>query len=214
MRTAVPALFVAGAIRNTDPGIYFGGWNICKTMAFGCWAGESAVKHIELNKPSKIDETEVMRLKSSIYETMGESKITGDAVLEELQNSIFPVVVIKNKTNLTSALKKVQCIKAELTPRMRAIDTHQLGKVMGIKHAVLIAEVMLSASLMRTETRASHYREDHPHRIDEEWLKWIVFKMRGDKLDVHTEPLPLERYRLKAWNCYSDKFRFPEKESK
>ena len=32
------------------------------------------------------------------------------------------------------------------------------------------AEVIVQAALMRTESRGSHYRSDHPKRDDEAWL--------------------------------------------
>ncbi len=38
---------------------------------------------------------------------------------------------------------------------------------------VLAAGIILRASLMRTETRLSHFREDHAERNDAEWLAWI-----------------------------------------
>lgn len=68
---------------------------------------------------------------------------------------------------------------------------------------------MLKASIMRTESRVSHYREDYPSRDDENWMKWIIVGYNGEKLSLHTEPLPLDRYKFKPTRYYSDNFRIP-----
>jgi len=60
---------------------------------------------------------------------------------------------------------------------LEASDQHELRQAHETANMVLNAEMKLRASLMRTETRGSHYREDHPERNDDEWLAWI--KIRG-----------------------------------
>ena len=61
----------------------------------------------------------------------------------------------------------------------------------------LIAELMLRASLNRTESRASHYREDYPARNCTDWMKWIIVGKTGGKISLRTEPVPLDRYKFK-----------------
>ena len=50
---------------------------------------------------------------------------------------------------------------------------HELRLAHETANMVLNAETKLRASLMRTESRGSHYREDYPNRNDDEWLAWI-----------------------------------------
>jgi len=38
---------------------------------------------------------------------------------------------------------------------------------------LLAARFILGASLFRTESRLSHFREDHAARDDEQWLVWV-----------------------------------------
>jgi len=45
---------------------------------------------------------------------------------------------------------------------------------------VLNAEMKLRASLMRTKSRGSHYRDDYPKRNDSDWLAWIKIR-QNDK---------------------------------
>ena len=74
----------------------------------------------------------------------------------------------------------------------------------------LIAELMLRASLMRTESRGSHYREDYPNRDDRNWLKWIVISQKEGKLSLRSEPVPFDKYKFKLTRYYMDNFTIPK----
>jgi len=211
MRTIIPGLFVAGVLRNVDPGIYFGGWSICKTAAFGRWAGESAGSYAK-SQPTltQINERQISELKQTTFQPLGKTGIDPEVVLRELQNAIFPVLILKNEAKLNRALHKVEAIKDEISSRAGAPDLHRLAKLKGIGSMVLVAELILRASLMRTESRASHYREDYPARDDKNWLKWIMVNQKDGKLSFRFEPVPLAKYKHQTWHCYSDNFTFPK----
>lgn len=211
MRTTVPGLFIAGVLRNVDPGIYFGGWSICKCAAFGYWAGENAAKYAESRESLQIDEGEARKLKGDMYAPLGKAGIDPEEALTEIQRTIFryDVCILKTEANLKRALSKIEKIKDELLPQMGAKDVHYLMKLREVRSMTLVAELSLRASLMRTETRASHYREDYPSRDDENWLKYIMVSRRDGKLIFRTEPLPLDRYKHKVTRYYMDNFMFP-----
>ncbi|MFC1901440.1 FAD-dependent oxidoreductase [Chloroflexota bacterium] len=211
MRTKAPGLFVAGVLRNVDPGIYFGGWSICKTAAFGRWAGESAGIYAKsAAKQVQIDERQVRDLKRAVFTPLGKPGLDPEEVLLELQSNIFPVFILKNEANLRRALHKVEAIRDEVLTRTGASDLHHLAKLKGIRSMTLVAELILRASLVRTESRASHYREDYPDRDDEAWLKWIFASQENGKLNFYLKPVPLAKYKHKTWHCYSDNFDFPK----
>jgi len=210
MRTIVPGLFVAGVLRNMDAGVYLGGWSLCKTAAFGRWAGKSAADYANANALTPINANEIKELKEAIYAPSGREGIVPEEVLVALQKVLFPVLLLKNEAKLKGALNKVEGIRDELLPCMSSEDSHQLAKLNGVRSMVLIAELVLRASLMRTESRASHYREDHPDRDDKNWLKWIIISQKDGKPDLRLKPLPLDRYKHKTWDYYSDKFHFPK----
>jgi succinate dehydrogenase/fumarate reductase flavoprotein subunit len=211
MKTIVPGLFVAGTVRNVDPGIYFGGWSICKTAAFGRWAGESAGKYAnEVPHEIIVDSKEIKKLKQSTFAELGKIGISPEEVLKELQTIIFPNFVLKNESKMKDTLQKVEALRQELLPNMGAPDLHQLSKLKGVISMALLAELVLRASLMRTESRASHYREDYPERNDDQWLKWILFYQKDGKLGYRLEPVPVDKYKHHHWNYYSDNFNFPK----
>ena len=210
MRTIVPGLFVAGVVRNVDPGIYFGGWSICKTAAFGRWAGESAGTYAQnIAPPANIDDRQTRKLKKEIFASLGKKGIEPERVLIQFQSIIFPVLVLKNESNLRQALQKVEALREDLFPTMGASDLHQLTKSNGVRSMALVADLVLRASLMRTESRASHYREDYPERDDRNWLGWIMVSQNEGKVSYRLEPVPLDKYKHRNWSNYSSNFRFP-----
>jgi succinate dehydrogenase/fumarate reductase flavoprotein subunit len=211
MRTIVPGLFVAGILRNVDPGIYFGGWSICKAAAFGRWAGESAGKYARENiKTVRLNRAKIKELKQVTFTSLEKKQgFNPEEVLIELQNTIFPVFILKNEANLRHALQKVEAIQQEKVPCMATPDLHSMAKAKGVQSMVLVAELVLKASLLRTESRASHYREDYPERDNNKWLGWLIFNKQGENVIHRFEPVPLERYKHQTWQYYSDYFTFP-----
>jgi succinate dehydrogenase/fumarate reductase flavoprotein subunit len=57
---------------------------------------------------------------------------------------------------------------------------------------VLNAEMRLRASLVRTESRGCHYREDYPRRDDENWLAWVLLKEQDGEMITVKEAVPQE----------------------
>ena len=58
---------------------------------------------------------------------------------------------------------------------------------------LLNAEMKLRASLFRTESRGTHYREDYPARDDENWLAWVLLqKDENGEMLVTKEEIPDE----------------------
>jgi fumarate reductase (CoM/CoB) subunit A len=67
-----------------------------------------------------------------------------------------------------------------------------------------ISELLVRGAIMRKESRGAHYRSDFPNK-SKEWLKNIIFRKTGEKLEAYTftppeippylkELLPEEQY--------------------
>jgi succinate dehydrogenase/fumarate reductase flavoprotein subunit len=58
---------------------------------------------------------------------------------------------------------------------------------------LLAARMILGASLMRTESRLSHFREDYEVRDDQNWLAWVDISERNGEFtfDRTLVPTPL-----------------------
>jgi hypothetical protein len=118
--------------------------------------------------------------------------------IRSIQEVVVPVKysMRRNRERLEEALFKVAAAQGKLS-ELYAEDPHGLAKCHEASCIALCAEIGFRAALARTESRGWHYREDYPQRDDEKWLKWVIVKKMKNKMVVTTEPIPVERYKIK-----------------
>jgi succinate dehydrogenase/fumarate reductase flavoprotein subunit len=97
---------------------------------------------------------------------------------------------------LGKAIEKLDILKEELA-KVGAKDPHGLSRYHQAEGLLFTTEIMLKAALMREESRGDFHRIDYPNRDDEDWMKWIVIEQKGGKERLFTEPVPIEKYRLR-----------------
>jgi succinate dehydrogenase/fumarate reductase flavoprotein subunit len=63
-----------------------------------------------------------------------------------------------------------------------------MDRVLALEHRNLldVAEVIIRAATLRTESRGSHYRADYPERNDAQWLTNIFASRDDGKLRLQT----------------------------
>jgi succinate dehydrogenase/fumarate reductase flavoprotein subunit len=210
-RTKVSGLFATGTTWPTDAGVYMGGWNLCKTATTGYMVGESAGEYAKSSQTFQIDASVVEALKQQVLSPLSKTGISPREVSKAIRDIMSPydVSILKNENSLKKALDKLESVKDNLLPQMTAQDTHYLMRLNELNGMALTTELYLRASLIRTETRGGHTREDYPNRDNEKWMKWIVFSQQKNKLDVRTEPVPIDSYDVKPTRYYMDNFNFP-----
>ena len=111
-----------------------------------------------------------------------------------LLHTIVPyyVLIVQHGKRLQAALTMVEFFRDHYVPKLLAKDSHELRLAHETKNMVLNAEMMLRASLFRTESRVWHYREDYPRRDDPAWLAWVRLKEEQGKMKLWKEPTPKE----------------------
>ena len=162
-------------------------------------AGKSAAAYASEMAASEIDNQEAARLKDEIFAPIHRDKGFDPAeAIIAIQDVICPVKynLRKNKERLEEALRTIEGVKERLGD-LWAKDTHYLGKCHEVKSYTLSAEMTFRASLMRTESRGWHFREDYPERDDKNWLKWVIIRKEEEKMVVTTEPIPIGKYKYK-----------------
>ncbi len=201
-RSSLPGLFAAGAAaRNSVHGTYtVGGVNLAFCNVAGWRAGQNAARYAREADGQEPDPDQLEALEKSIFAPLHriEGMSPDDAISRFHQIAIpAPVSMFKREKRLKTALARLRALASELG-QLRAQDVHELVKAGEIKNLILMAELVFLASLERTESRDSHYREDYPYRDDREWLKWIVVhREEGDGVNMRREPVPFERYPVK-----------------
>jgi len=188
---------LAGAVAS-PPGVTPGS-GIMFAVISGEWGGEDAARYAATASESNIDAAEVARIKEDVFAPMNtDRKYSPWEAISALQDAVAPMKysLRRSKERLEEALSIVASVKERL-PELRAKDTHYLSKCHEVISMTTCAEMTFTSALAREESRGFHYREDHPEQDDKDWLKWVILKQVDGKMNVSTEPIPIENYRIK-----------------
>lgn len=211
--TSVPGMYAVSRCRALDPGVYMGGWALCTTSVTGYLAGASAARRALDKKASALNKTQADGLLKDIMSPIGSKGTDTKDLIRECQEIVHPadVCLLKSDASLKKALKRVESAK-DLAESMTAKNPHDLCRYYEAKTMLLRAELFILSSLLRTESRAGHYREDYPERNNEDWLAWLYARQGADGQPVFNKVrIPIEEYPVKPYRYYMDNFTFPKK---
>lgn len=196
--TRVPGLYAAGIVTDTAGGAGYtnaGSFTACFTQ--GHRAGKNAAEYAKLQPKPVVNEKQVKELEHTVSSPLERTEgITPDDLLEKLAVISYKYTdVIKNEARLTKGIEEIERLKIE-AENLVAKDAHYLGKCIDAKSIVELYNIMAKTSLMRTESRGNHYREDYPLMDNDEWLKWLVVKLKEGKAKITPEDIP---FKEKNW---------------
>jgi len=196
--TSLPGLYAAGdSCASMQCGaVYPGvGYGLAGASVTGARAGPAAADYSKQVEKPAVDEAEIARLKRAIL-APAERKggFSPKWVTQVAQNTMIPyfITYIKKGDRMQAALTIVEFLRDHLVPKMFARDPHELRLAHETKNMVHTAEAKLRASLFRTESRGTHYREDYPRRDDPNWLVWVLLKEEDGQMKVYKKPVPEE----------------------
>ena len=189
---------VAGAMAS-PPGVTPGS-GIMFAVISGTWAGPSAARYAKETKSGKdIRPSEIKAIKEEMFKPVKRAKgVPPSNIIVSLQEVTAPIKynLRRSKERLNQALAVIETLKKKL-PELQAQDLHYLSKCHEVTSMVLCAELTFRAALMREESRGSHFREDYPARDDKKWLKWVIVKQQNGKMKLATQPVPVDKYKIK-----------------
>ena len=175
------------------------GGSIGFAVLSGFRAGRSAADSVRNVAKGDVKGSDLDSTKKTVFAPL-ERK--GDLGVREVMYQVHEAVVpIKYNFHreggrLKEALAIVEKAKQNLA-RVSAKNFHELSQYHQAESMAMAAEWILGAALVREESRGTQQREDFPKRDDKNWLKWVVIQERGGTTSFSTEPVPLEKYRLK-----------------
>jgi succinate dehydrogenase/fumarate reductase flavoprotein subunit len=190
-RSDVPGLLAAG-LAQAGCANHFAGFHIGLCVGNGWIAGRSAIEDLERHSQPRLDGAEVQAL---FAETNAPLKPTAsaesDRILRDLQSVMFAydTGVLKREDRLQQAFARVTGLNAEFKT-VSAPHTHELVRLKETEAMLLAAQFILGASLFRTESRLSHFREDHDARDDDNWLVWVDIAESGNGPAFGKTPIP------------------------
>src|SRR5262249_9598483 len=142
--------------------------------------------------PPRLDAAEVRALHDEVTRPVDESaEAESDAILRELQAIMFAydVGILKRADRLEQARTAVEALAGQFKA-LAAPHTHELVRLKETDSMLRAARFFLGASLYRTESRLSHFREDYEARDDANWLVWVDITERGGAPQFTKTPIP------------------------
>ncbi|BAX81584.1 FAD-dependent oxidoreductase [Labilibaculum antarcticum] len=191
----IPGLYAAGDALGShmSGGIYTQiGSSLAGSAVQGAIAGEAAAEYSANISTHVISKGKIQDIKEKILAPLHrEAGYSPAWVTQTLQGIMIPnfVLYVKKENMLKAALAYVEELRDHHVPMLRAADMHELRLAHETVNMITTAEMKLKASLMRKESRCSHYRMDYPEMDNENWQAWInIFK--GDDGSMQFEKQP------------------------
>ncbi|WP_439346548.1 hypothetical protein [Vacuolonema iberomarrocanum] len=159
-------------------------------------AGEAAADYSQSVEAPSIPEARLAEVVDDILAPLRrEAGYVPAWVTQTLQGIMIPnfVLYIKKAPMMQAALAYIEELRDHHAPLLRAANMHELRLAFETRNMILSAEMKLRASLMRTESRCSHFRLDYPDLDDENWRAWINIYQDADG------KMQLEKQAFDAW---------------
>ena len=191
----IPGLFAAGdALGSYMAGAIYTqvGSSLAGSAVQGAVAGEAAAKYSAIFDLPVVSSDRLKQVEDEILAPLKRDAGYSPAwVTQTLQGIMIPnfVLYIKKESMLKAALAYVEELRDHHMPLLRAADMHELRLAHETANMIVSAEMKLRASLMRTESRCSHYRLDYPDVDDKNWRAWInIFKGPDGSMQLEKQP--------------------------
>jgi succinate dehydrogenase/fumarate reductase flavoprotein subunit len=182
----IPGLYAAGDALGShmSGGIYTQiGASLAGSAVQGAIAGEAAAAHVQGKSMPVIPQTRRDQIRQEILAPLTRKRGYSPAwVTQTLQGIMIPnfVLYIKKESMMQAALAYIQELRDHHAPMLRAANLHELRLAHETVNMIISAEMKLRASLMRKESRCSHYRLDYPHMDTKNWNAWINIYQGSD----------------------------------
>ncbi|MBU1095360.1 MAG: FAD-binding protein [Bacteroidetes bacterium] len=177
--SSIPGLYAAGdALGSYMAGAIYTqvGSSLAGSAVQGAIAAEAAAEYCKKTEAPNISTSEINKIEEEIIAPLKrEAGYSPAWVTQTLQGIMIPnfVLYIKKENMLEAALAYIEELRDHHMPLLRASDMHELRLAYETKNMIISAEMKLKASIMRKESRCSHYRLDYPEMDNEKWRAWI-----------------------------------------
>ncbi|MBI3086715.1 MAG: FAD-binding protein [candidate division NC10 bacterium] len=192
--STLPCLFAGGESAGGPHGAdRLGGNMILTCQVFGKRAGQSAAQRArERGVPSVSPEAVAAEEERLARVQSRRGPLQPARLKRRLQEAMWRhVLVVRSEESLRACLSEVERLRDQ-TKDLGVEGPAHLPGALEVENLLTVAEIMARAALLRTESRGSHYRADHPRRDDSRWQTSIVTR----RVNGRMEQLPLRLPRL------------------
>lgn len=191
----IPGLYAAGdALGSYMAGAIYTqiGSSLAGSAVQGGVAGKAASKYSQDIERPKMSQAAIKKVEDEILAPLKREAGYGPAwVTQILQSIMIPnfIIYVKKENLLKAALAYVEELRDHHIPMLRAADMHELRLAFETRNMVISAEMKLKASIMRKESRCSHYRLDYPEVDTKNWNAWInIYKGSDGSMKLEKQP--------------------------
>ena len=192
--STIPGLYAAGdALGSYMAGAIYTqvGSSLAGSAVQGAIVSEAAAEYSKGVESPRISNTRIKGIEEEILGPLKREAGYGPAwVTQTLQGIMIPnfVLYIKKESLLKAALAYVEELRDHHLPMLRAADLHELRLAHETANMIVSAEMKLKASIMRTESRCSHFRLDYPEPDTNNWNAWInIYKGRDGTMKLEKQ---------------------------
>lgn len=193
----MPGLYAAGEVAGNVHGANRTSGNaLAETQVFGARAGHYAGEYAQGASRPEIDGGQVEREMARLLGFFAErpSAIRPVEVRKRLKRMMQEHMAHRrDEAGMKEALAGVRRLREEELPRVQAAFTPPYAlewqDALEVANMLDVAEAVVSAALLREESRGHHFRTDYPEPLDE-WLQHTIVRMSGDgELTLDTAPV-------------------------
>ncbi|MDY0191067.1 MAG: FAD-binding protein [Desulfuromonas sp.] len=195
----IPGLYAAGdALGSHMAGAIYTqvGSSLAGSAVQGAIVSEAAAAYCVGVKLPSIAKAKIASIQEEILAPLKRDKGYSPAwVTQTLQGIMIPnfVLYIKKESLLKAALAYIEELRDHHMPQLRAADLHELRLAHETANMIVNAEMKLKASIMRKESRCSHYRLDYPNIDKKNWNAWINI-YQGSDGEMKLEKQPFDKW--------------------
>lgn len=168
------------------------GSSLAGSAVQGAIVSEAAAEYCKGTSLARISKSKLKTIEAEILAPLKREKGYSPAwVTQTLQGIMIPnfVLYIKKESLLKAALAYIEELRDHHLPMMRAADLHELRLAHETANMIVNAEMKLKASIMRKESRCSHYRLDYPEVDSNNWNAWInIYQGHDDEMKFEKQP--------------------------
>lgn len=182
----IPGLYAAGDALGSHMagGIYTQiGSSLAGSAVQGAIVSEAAAAYSKTVSIAGISSSTISTIKEEILAPLKRDSGYSPAwVTQTLQGIMIPnfILYIKKEKLMEAALAYVEELRDHHSPMLMAANLHELRLAHESANMIVNAEMKLKASLMRKESRCSHYRLDYPDVDYKNWQAWITIRKDKD----------------------------------
>ena len=167
---------------------------------FGRRVGVKVAKYVEENVLLQLppeSESDVENSVDNVLDSRGNYRVP--AIREAMQRVMAEKCsVFRDQNGLTEALATIRELKQKhanlnLANKSRRFN-YELQDALELGNMLKTAETMAFSALSREESRGSHFRNDHPERNDEEWLKHTLVHSSDGRLTLSYKPVVVTKF--------------------